>query len=408
MKITKKILFATSVIMMCAYVNALASTVEFTIGDTDFASEKEGIISNNTIEAPPFINDSGRTMVPVRAISDAFGAQTGWNAEKREVSVVNGDKEIKLTIDSQTAYVNNSAITLDCVPVIVNDRTFVPLRFIGEAFSYNVNFAPSTRQVIIDDTPVVFSCGDKVFTLAELKTFYNILYQTASSSAEQSGDFTEESLKEYVLEGVLSNSYDMIRIYNAFSDVNFTEADLNEIRIGIEADSLYSKNVMTGLNALIHEKYYFASGESIINNILSNTDIEEIYNRDYICAKHVLVEDEKVANDIYKKAAGGEDFNSLVKEYGTDPGMESNPQGYVFTKGEMIEEFEASAYSLKVGEISKPIQTTYGYHIIKREALPSLDEEAAYYIASSIADEILKNSPVPEQKLSTEELYNLI
>ena len=68
-------------------------------------------------------------------------------------------------------------------------------------------------------------------------------------------------------------------------------------------------------------------------------------------AKHILIsadeslsedelaEKEKLANEVYEKAAAGEDFDSLIKEYGEDPGMESNPDGYTFGDGEMVEEF---------------------------------------------------------------------
>ena len=52
--------------------------------------------------------------------------------------------------------------------------------------------------------------------------------------------------------------------------------------------------------------------------------------------------------------------------------METNPNGYVFTYGEMVEEFEEAAFALEVGEISEPVKTSHGYHIIKK--LP-LDEE---------------------------------
>lgn len=407
MKITKKLIFATSLFLICTYMNSFAATVEFTIGDTNFATEKDGVVSNNTIEAAPFINNSGRTMVPVRAISDAFGAKTDWDGTKREVSVTNGEKEIKLTIDSSTAYVNGQAISLDCAPVIVSDRTFVPLRFIGEAFSYNVNYAPTTRQVIIDDTPVIFTCGDETFTLAEFKTLYDLFYQSSYDGAMASG-LTEENLKNYIFNNVYSTAYSITKISNVFSDVSFTEADFAEIKNGIKVDSEYVKVSMSGLNTLVHEKYYFSTGTTIVNNILKNTDIEGIYNKEYVCAKHILVEDEKTANEVYKKAKAGDDFDALVKEYGTDPGMVDNLEGYTFKKGEMVEEFEASAFGLGLGEISKPVKTEFGYHIIKRENLPAITDEMASALANILATEKLDSAPNPEQKISAEELIKLI
>ncbi|MGJ7921140.1 peptidylprolyl isomerase [Neobacillus sp. LXY-4] len=83
-------------------------------------------------------------------------------------------------------------------------------------------------------------------------------------------------------------------------------------------------------------------------------------------ASHILVEDEKTANEIKDKLANGADFAELAKEYSTDTGSKDNggDLGF-FVKGEMVAEFEEAAFSMAVNEISAPIKTDYGYHIIK-------------------------------------------
>ncbi len=86
------------------------------------------------------------------------------------------------------------------------------------------------------------------------------------------------------------------------------------------------------------------------------------------------------ADDIYKKAtAPGADFGKLAQEYSDDPG--SKPEGGdlgEFERGMMVPEFETAAFALKVGEISQPVKSEFGYHIIKVEghteaAKPSFD-----------------------------------
>jgi parvulin-like peptidyl-prolyl isomerase len=74
----------------------------------------------------------------------------------------------------------------------------------------------------------------------------------------------------------------------------------------------------------------------------------------------------KKADELYTKAAAGEDFAKLAKQYSQDPGSAANggDLGY-FAKGKMVPAFEEAAFALKVGEISKPVRTVYGYHIIK-------------------------------------------
>ncbi|GIW22796.1 MAG: peptidylprolyl isomerase [Candidatus Sericytochromatia bacterium] len=84
-------------------------------------------------------------------------------------------------------------------------------------------------------------------------------------------------------------------------------------------------------------------------------------------AQHILVKDQKLANEIYDRLQKGEDFDSLAQKYSEDPGSKSNGGrlGY-FQKGMMVPEFEKTAWSLKLNEISKPVKTNFGYHIIKK------------------------------------------
>ena len=101
---------------------------------------------------------------------------------------------------------------------------------------------------------------------------------------------------------------------------------------------------------------------------------KDSYNEpEQIEASHILVENEESANKVKEKLEAGEDFAELAKEYSTDPSNAENggKLGY-FSKGTMVEEFENIAFSMKVGEISAPVKTDYGYHIIhvtdKKEA----------------------------------------
>ncbi len=83
-------------------------------------------------------------------------------------------------------------------------------------------------------------------------------------------------------------------------------------------------------------------------------------------ASHILVADEKTAKEVKKKLDDGEDFADLAKEYSTDTATKENggELGY-FSSGQMVEEFEKAAFSMDVDEISDPVQTDNGWHIIK-------------------------------------------
>lgn len=91
---------------------------------------------------------------------------------------------------------------------------------------------------------------------------------------------------------------------------------------------------------------------------------------DLLCAKHILVTDESTAQSVISALEAQptlEQFNSILSVLGTDPGMTSNPDGYLFTSGQMVESFEQGVRELPInGFSSEPVPSTYGYHVILR------------------------------------------
>lgn len=83
-------------------------------------------------------------------------------------------------------------------------------------------------------------------------------------------------------------------------------------------------------------------------------------------ASHILVEDEKTAKEVKDKLNNGEDFAKLAKEYSKDTSnAENGGELGFFTKDKMVKEFSDAAFKLKKDEISEPVKTQFGYHIIK-------------------------------------------
>ncbi len=96
---------------------------------------------------PTIVQD--RTMVPFRAIAEALGVSVTWVAEQRAIDARYMDREVRLTIDNDVAWISGFPVKLDVAPMIVNDRTLVPLRFFSEAFGANVGWEGTTRTVTI-------------------------------------------------------------------------------------------------------------------------------------------------------------------------------------------------------------------------------------------------------------------
>lgn len=133
---------------------------------------------------------------------------------------------------------------------------------------------------------------------------------------------------------------------------------------------------------------------------ISDDEIKDYYEKNFRTVKHILImttdpdsgaekrSDEdalNIAEDIETKLADGADFDSLMSELTEDPGSASNPEGYTFAKnGSMVKEFEEAAFKLQENEVSSPVKTSYGYHVLKRCPLISYDK----YIETNGADTI--------------------
>ena len=92
---------------------------------------------------------SGRVLVPFRAIAEALEASVEWNEVERVVYVRKDGIEVKLIIDESTAFINDVEYTLDVPAQIMSARTMIPIRFLTEAFGAQVEWDASTQSVII-------------------------------------------------------------------------------------------------------------------------------------------------------------------------------------------------------------------------------------------------------------------
>ncbi|HBX24431.1 MAG TPA: hypothetical protein DEF34_12485 [Desulfotomaculum sp.] len=99
--------------------------------------------------APIIDPQTGRTMVPVRFVSEYLGADVQWLLETKQIKIVLGDKGILLTIGSNKVLVNGEEIEIDCPAEVYGSRTFVPLRFVSEILGAKVEWDGTTRQVTI-------------------------------------------------------------------------------------------------------------------------------------------------------------------------------------------------------------------------------------------------------------------
>lgn len=122
----------------------------------------------------------------------------------------------------------------------------------------------------------------------------------------------------------------------------------------------------------LRESYFY----NHITGTVSSTDARAYYDQNIaskppdkeVKARHILVKSREEAIDIYERIAHGADFGKMASEFSTDPGtkQQGGLLGY-FGRGRMVPQFEEAAFKLEIGQVSDPVETQFGWHLIKIE-----------------------------------------
>ena len=130
-----------------AYANE-AKEIKLQINNTVMTVNSENKNIDDSGTSPVILNN--KTFVPLRAIIEAMGGKVDWNEETNTIILKMNNDEIKLVINSNTAYLNGEEKQMETSPVIIDGRTMFPIRFIAESFGFNVNWADESSTIIIN------------------------------------------------------------------------------------------------------------------------------------------------------------------------------------------------------------------------------------------------------------------
>ena len=314
-------------------------------------------------------------------------------------ALANSVKEmIEVTLNTITVAVNGTKVEGE--NILYNDTTYVPLRKVAEMLGKDVKWDDATKTADICDkneNEIVFG-GDVVGTF-DGKNIYkdqlDMYIAIASTSAQnvENGDVDKKAKENLIFDETvikMANEFGIV-IDNDFYDkhnayveqMNAQYGDFEQLlsAVGYTKESYQRVQEIEYLKSKIIEKnkeLYAPKGDELSKFY---DEHKEEFKYDGLVAKHILLstqnEDgtektasqikaiERKANETYAKINKGSDFDKLMNELSEDPGLKAYPDGYTFTKGEMVEEFEEAAYSLEIGEVSKPVKSQFGYHIIK-------------------------------------------
>ncbi|MDW7660540.1 MAG: stalk domain-containing protein [Bacillota bacterium] len=177
-------------------------------------------------QAPLIIG--GRTMVPLRFITEALGLDITWEPETRSVLVEKDENLIRLFIDSHKAELNGKTIEVEVPPTILNGRTLVPVRFVSEVLGYAVGWEGLKSEVTIT--------GSKLFTGIEIKQETSIEYDFAYevlrlvNIERQKAGISSLNMSSRLLEVATVKSQDIVD-HDYFSHTSPTFGGLRELLV---------------------------------------------------------------------------------------------------------------------------------------------------------------------------------
>lgn len=307
----------------------------------------------------PYITSEGTTLVPIRVISEAFGADVEWDGDTKTITVDYNDNNIVLQIDSKTSTVNGSIETLEEAPQLTeNGYTMIPLRFISENLGaivgyddtaqiitvskhgfdstslfafvkdsentpdgkiYNVLIQGEERKIFLDANvrgDENFQNGDIiVFSADQSASVVNIYGIFAKNgilnNAGSFADFREntvcadfDNLLKKDLSGILSDEYDSVEvIFGVLVDKNGKEITIGDIKsdsAGVYVDCRSDDNTKADIMSYTEiYTYHFNDGEEPLRIASENSiQIPSNVKSAYNNGGRIYLDDEKIENDV--------------------------------------------------------------------------------------------------------------
>ncbi|MBQ9267438.1 MAG: copper amine oxidase N-terminal domain-containing protein [Clostridia bacterium] len=262
------VMLALMLTVLASVAFASQEVIEVKLNDKyiDFTDDQGNVVN------PELIND--RTMVPMRKIFEALGADIMWDGATQRVTATTAEKEITLQINNTEASVKSleteetDTIKLDSAPVILNDRTMVPVRFIAESLEKQVGWDAKNRVVvIIDYSEILEDLKENCSTLLEMANEQTVEVNSFDTTINISGNLnykdTENSKNNEKL--TISGTLDVKRgeelaevianlkitgngsLYNAIKDAGYNKIAFDVI-FDLKNNEAYVKSSLLGSN----------------------------------------------------------------------------------------------------------------------------------------------------------------
>ena len=234
----------------------------------------------------------------------------------------------------------------------------------------------------------------KILAKVGQKEISNLDIQSAIQGLDpfQAQQFQSEEGQKYVLEDLINQ--ELLYMYAKDNNVDQEDEFRNEMK-RVEENLLKQyviNKILTSVKLTEEEKKAFFDAQK-----------QNFSKPETASAKHILVDTEEKANEILGKINNGEvSFEDAAKEHSSCPSKDAGGDLGTFGKGQMVPEFEQAVFNMNKGEVSGPVKTQFGYHLIKLEdrnesTIPSYEE-----VSEEVGKTLLyqKQSEVYQQKLN--------
>jgi peptidyl-prolyl cis-trans isomerase C len=203
------------------------------------------------------------------------------------------------------------------------------------------------------DDYVVMKINNQDVTQSEMQQLWNGLFPAGQAPAL---DTVKPEMRDKILRGIMAEKL----LYGEALKQNVDKSDVIAKQLEEIKKKLVIKTFLDMKTAdLITDADLKTEYDALV---LSMKDAKEVH------ARHILVGTEQEAKDVKKQLDSGKSFDEVAKQYSKDPGSakQGGDLGY-FTKDKMVKEFADAAFAMKKGEISGPVKSPFGWHIIKVE-----------------------------------------
>lgn len=275
------------------------------------------------------------------------------------------------------------------------------------------------EEIDISDNPVIFTVGGVDIRFDEYRymvkyydsyyEIYNGITKDMWEGNEQNYEVFKEDVKANLIEQNFGNivakkydvtlddeDYEMVDVYMDNEKAQFESEEAFQQALaasGVKEELIRNLITSSVMSEKVYNELYAGDNARLIP---SDDEIKKDIKDNYVRVYHLLIANEHFegtegyedADEATLKAAAktlaeeklaeiqsGADIYELAQSIGDDPGMQENPDGYLFTYGKMVPQFEEASFALAVDGLSGLVETDYGYHIIKRLEQDSFVEE---------------------------------